>query len=141
MVFSAGDLAKIINAELIGNPKVLIETVGEIEDCENPGTLVLALDEKRIEKLVRYKPIVVVLSKDLPELQATKLITNKGKEVLIDLLNILNPEDHTGFISDKAIIDESSDIGINVKIYPGVVVGKGVKIGDNTVIYPNAVIS
>lgn len=140
MVVSAGELAKSLRAELIGDSKALIETISEIEDCEIPGTLVLAFGDKNVEKLLKYKPTIVVLEKDIPELTATKLITSRGKEVLAELLNILYPEDHTGFISPDAKIGEGAELGINVKIYPGVYIGKAVKIGDNTVIYPNVVI-
>lgn len=140
MVVSAGELAKLLQAELIGDSKVLIETISEIEDCENPGTMVVALGEKNIEKLRKYKPQIVVLEKDIPELNATKLITNRGKEILAEILNTLFPEDHTGFISPQAQIDESAELGINIKIYPGVFIGKAVKIGDNSIIYPNVVI-
>jgi UDP-3-O-[3-hydroxymyristoyl] glucosamine N-acyltransferase len=140
MVVSAGELAKLLQAQLLGNSKLLVETIGEIEDCENPGTIVVALGEKNVEKLRQYKPQLVVLEKDIPELNATKLISSRGKEILAELLNILFPEDHTGFISPQAQIDESAELGINVKIYPGVFIGKAVKIGDNSIIYPNVVI-
>jgi UDP-3-O-[3-hydroxymyristoyl] glucosamine N-acyltransferase len=140
MVATTGELAKLLNAELVGNPDLPIDLLGEIEDCENPRTLVLALDPKRVKLLSKYKPQAVVLSEDIPELDAVKLITNKGKEILIDLLNYFFPEDHTGFISEKACIDDSAELGINVKVYPGVIIGHGVKIGDNSIIYPNVVI-
>ncbi|MFC2140559.1 UDP-3-O-(3-hydroxymyristoyl)glucosamine N-acyltransferase [Candidatus Auribacterota bacterium] len=140
MSFSTGEVAKAIGAELIGNNSLSIEKIGEVEDCEQDGVMVLAINAKSLKKIKKYAPKIVVLLNDIPELQATKLITKKGKEVLIELLNLLYPKDHTGFISPRAVVADSADIGINAKIYPGVVIGEEVKIGENTVIHPNTVI-
>ena len=49
-------------------------------------------------------------------------------------------EETKPFISEKAYIDESAEIGENVTIYPFVFVGKGCIIEDNVKIYPNTTI-
>ncbi len=140
MPFTVAQIAEHLDAKVVGDESLIVDAVGEIEDGQKQRTIVLAINPAAVKKIQELPPKIVVLSEDLPELNATKLITGKGKEVLVDLLNLFFPEDHTGFISPQADIHDSTEIGINVKIYPGVFIGEAVKIGDNTTIYPNVVI-
>jgi UDP-3-O-[3-hydroxymyristoyl] glucosamine N-acyltransferase len=142
MALIVQELAAKINATVIGNQTLLIDTVGEFEDCENPNTLVVCIDKKRLKQYRQTgkQPKIIVLNEDVPEFTGTKLITSQGKTVLIDILNMVYPEDFVGFIADSAIISPAVSLGTNVKIYPGVYLGEGVEVGDNTIIYPNVVV-
>ena len=142
MALTAHELAQKIQATVIGNGAALIDTVGEFEDCENVNTLVVCVDKKRLKKNIDSgkNPKIVVLNEDIPGFTGTKLITPRGKDVLIDILNAVYPEDPIGFISETAIISAGVILGTNIKIYPGVFLGEGVEVGDNTTIYPNVVI-
>lgn len=140
MPFTVGQIAEHLGAEVIGDSSLIVESIGEIENGQRQRTIVLAINPQAVKKIQETIPQIVILSEDIPALKATKLITSRGKEALVDLLNLFYPEDHTGFISPQAVINDSTDLGINVKIYPGVFIGEAVKIGDNTTIYPNVVI-
>lgn len=142
MALTVQELAQKINATVIGNGNLLIDTVSEFEDCENPNTIVVCIDKKRLKKYIQtgLQPKIIVLNEDTPEFSGTKLITTRGKEVLVDILHAVYPEDPVGFIAETAVISPAVTLGTNIKIYPGVYLGEGVEVGDNTTIYPNVVI-
>jgi UDP-3-O-[3-hydroxymyristoyl] glucosamine N-acyltransferase len=140
MNITTGQLAERLGCRLIGNAQLVLDRLGEVTECDQPGVVVLATEPKALKKLKGLAPRVVILKEDIPELTAVKLITNKGKDILIDVLTVFFPEDSTGFVSDRASIDPTARVGKNAKIYPGVFIGKDVVIGDDVVLYPGVVI-
>ena len=136
-MLTAKKLAEKIGGCLIG-ADVPLKTLVEAADSAKEHSVCLAIARKALDSL--KNPYCVILSKENPELTCPQIITDKGKEVLIELLDIFYPEKTAPFVSDKAFIDPSAQLGKNVTIYPFVFIGANVKIGDNTILYPGVAV-
>ncbi|MDR1997111.1 MAG: UDP-3-O-(3-hydroxymyristoyl)glucosamine N-acyltransferase [Candidatus Margulisbacteria bacterium] len=138
-MLTAKELAEKIGGRLVGTDVQLTALV-EAADCARPGSVCLAVLRKALDELKGRTPHCVILNKDLPELACPRIITDKGKEVLIELLEIFFPEQPTAGVSDRAFIDPSAALGRNVTVYPLVYIGARARIGDNTILYPGVVV-
>lgn len=136
-MISAQELAAKIGGRLIG-AEVQLNALVEAVDCAREHTVCLAIARKALDKL--NNPYCVIVNKENPELNCPQIITEKGKEVLIELLDIFYPPQANPFVSDQAFVDPSAQIGQNVTIYPLAYVGARAQIGNNTILYPGAVI-
>ncbi|MDR2430989.1 MAG: UDP-3-O-(3-hydroxymyristoyl)glucosamine N-acyltransferase [Candidatus Margulisbacteria bacterium] len=138
-MLTAKALAEKIGGRLEG-ADVKLSALVETADCARDGALCLAVTRRAVDEIKNKKPHCVVLRQDLPELGCPRIITDKGKEVLIELLNIFYPQKVKPAVSDRAFIEPSARLGQDVTIYPLVYVGANVRIGGGTVLYPGAVV-
>ncbi|GBR74347.1 UDP-3-O-[3-hydroxymyristoyl] glucosamine N-acyltransferase [Candidatus Termititenax aidoneus] len=138
-MLTAQALAEKIGGQLIGQD-IPLKFLVEAADCARAESVCLGLARKTLTALKEQKPNCLILNKDLPEFSCPKIITAKGKEVLIDLLNIFYPEPEKTGVSEKAFVDPTAVIGQDVTIYPQAFVGRQAVIGDNTILYAGAVV-
>ena len=158
MQFSAAQIAMLINGKLEGNPEVLVNNFGKIEEAKE-GHLAFLANPKYEEYLYTTRASIVIIndSQVLKEkINATLLrvpdaylafasLLSKYQEMMNQqLTGIQEPAyisksatmgDHV-YVGTFAYIGEHVKIGNNVKIYPQVYIGDQVSIADNTIIYP-----
>ncbi|MDR1452614.1 MAG: UDP-3-O-(3-hydroxymyristoyl)glucosamine N-acyltransferase [Candidatus Margulisbacteria bacterium] len=138
-MLTARALAEKIGGQLFGQDLPLRFLV-EAADCARAESVCLGLARKTLAKLQDKKPNCLILNQDRPEFSCPKIITAKGKEVLIELLNIFYPASEKTGVAERAFVDPTAVIGRNVTIYPQAFVGKNAVIGDNTILYAGAVV-
>ncbi len=159
MVFTAGQIAGILEGEVDGNPEIAVHRLAKIEEGES-GSLTFLANPKYTSHIYTTKASVTIVNKDfVPEqdLTTTMIKVDDAYESFSKLLEYYNQVENTKvgiespvFTADDAVYGEyfylgafsylgnNVVIGNNVKIYPNVYVGDNVKIDDNVIVYAGA---
>jgi UDP-3-O-[3-hydroxymyristoyl] glucosamine N-acyltransferase len=158
MQFSAAQIAAMVNGKLEGDPEVLVNSFGKIEEAQS-GQLAFLANPKYEEFLYNTKASIIIIndSQSLKEkLNATLIKVPDAYLAFASLLSkyqeMMNQQlsgiQEPSYISKTAILGENiyvgafafignnAKIGKHVKIYPQVYIGDDVTVGDHTVIYP-----
>jgi UDP-3-O-[3-hydroxymyristoyl] glucosamine N-acyltransferase len=158
MQFSAAQIALLINGKLEGDPEVMVNNFGKIEEAQ-AGQLAFLANPKYEEFLYSTKASIIIVndSQVLKEkIKATLILVPDAYLAFASLLSkyqeMMNQQlsgiQEPVYISKSAVMGENvfvgafayignnAKLGNNVKIYPQTYIGDDVSIGDNTVIYP-----
>lgn len=161
---TAGELAEILSAELIGTAASVIDGVEVIERA-SAAQLAFVGDAKNLSRVRGSQARVIIVPLDVrTELSAfpdrTFLLVEEPETALLLVAGLLVPPRgrvHLG-VSPQALVDPSAKIlgntnvhplavigrdvviGHNCEIHSGVVIGDGCHIGDHVTIYPNTVL-
>ncbi|MBS1646017.1 MAG: UDP-3-O-(3-hydroxymyristoyl)glucosamine N-acyltransferase [Bacteroidetes bacterium] len=132
---SAGKMAQLINAEIIGDTTSRISGLNEIH-CVEEGDLIFVDHPKYYKNALLSKATAIIINQ--------QVACPDGKVLL------LHPEPFTAY--NKLVrhfkplkfsnqnISPTAKIGQDTVIMPGVFVGNHVSIGNNCIIYPNVVL-
>ena len=159
MVFTAGQIAGILEGEVDGNPEIAVHRLAKIEEGES-GSLTFLANPKYTAHIYTTKASVTIVNKDfVPEqdLTTTMIKVDDAYESFSKLLEYYNQVENNKvgiespvFTADDAVYGENFYLGAfsylgnnvvignNVKIYPNVYVGDNVKIDDNVIVYAGA---
>lgn len=159
MVFTAGQIAGILEGELDGNPEIAVHKIAKIEEGEQ-GALTFLANPKYTSHIYTTKASITIVNKDfVPEqkLATTLIKVDDAYEAFSKVLEFYNQVKNTKtgieepvFISETATYGEdfymgafsylgaNVSIGNNVKIHPNVYVGDNVTIADNVTIFAGA---
>jgi UDP-3-O-[3-hydroxymyristoyl] glucosamine N-acyltransferase len=159
MVFTAGQIAGILEGEVEGNPEIAVHKLAKIEEGES-GSLTFLANPKYTAHIYTTKASVTIVNKDfVPEqdIATTMIKVDDAYESFSKLLEYYNQVKNTKvgiespiFTADTAKYGENFYLGAfsylgnnvvignNVKIYPNVYVGDNVKIDDNVIVFAGA---
>lgn len=131
----ASEIAKLVNAELIGNADLLVTGTNEIHRVES-GDLAFVDHPKYYEKTLKSAASCILINQktECPPGKAL-LVVNEPFTAFNQINRHFRPQE----FSNKAVAD-SAKIGKGTVIMPGAFVGNYVTIGENCVIHPNTVI-
>ena len=134
---SAGDLAVLCKAQLVGDPQVLAQRFSALKGAR-AGDLAFLSDAKYRADLRGVSGAIVILGAEhLPESsEATFLVVDSPRQVFARLARSAKPVSEFSGISSLAMIAPDAVLGENVEIGPYAVVGAEVTIGSGTVIHP-----
>lgn len=145
MEFSAGDIAHMLDGEVVGDADVKVGNISKIEAGE-PGTLTFLANPKYAQYIYDTKASIAIINRDFaPERDLPSTLTlikvENAYTSFAKLLEAYNTytNDEVG-VSEKADVDSSVTIGKDVYIGAFVSIGKGSKIADGVKIYPNTTI-
>ncbi|MCP3872520.1 MAG: UDP-3-O-(3-hydroxymyristoyl)glucosamine N-acyltransferase [Desulfobacteraceae bacterium] len=163
MKLSVNELAKIIQADVIGDPSIIIKEVSSFDDSASQD-ITFACDSKYLIKLNQTKagaviiPQAFVINKDEHH-NITLLKVDNPKLSFFKLVSIFHPQKiikphiHSSavighhikmgkhlIIEPNVFIGNHVQIGENAHLMPGAFIGDNVHIGDNTLIKPNVTI-
>lgn len=132
---TAKQLAKQVGGECLGNAEILVSGLNEIHRvergdvtfCDNAKYFKVAFDSNASVVLVNQKA-------DVP-IGKSLILVHDPFTVFSDLSKELRGD----YLVDSPI-DGSAKIGASSRLMPGVVVGKGVIIGNDCLIHPNVTI-
>lgn len=132
---SLQDIARIINAEMVGDPQHLVSGFNEIHRVE-AGDVVFVDHPKYYSKALESAATTVIINKrvDCPVGKAL-LIVDEPFTAFNTLTNHFQPRQ----FSIQAI-SPTAKIGKNVVIMPGCFIGNHVTIGDDCILCPNVVV-
>lgn len=135
MPISIIDIAKLIDAQIIGDSKIKVTFLSEIHKVEK-GSLMFVDNEKYYNQAIYSAATAIIINKELecPEGKAL-LIVEKPFEAYNKLALHFNP-----FVPITRSVSPTAIIGENTILEPGVVVGHHVTIGDNCLIRANTVL-
>jgi UDP-3-O-[3-hydroxymyristoyl] glucosamine N-acyltransferase len=159
MVFTASQIAGILEGEVDGNPEVAVHKLAKIEEGEK-GSLTFLANPKYTPYIYTTKASITIVNKDFtPEQQlATTLIKvddayesfSKLLEYYDQVKNTKTGIENPVFITESATygeglylgafayVGENVVMGKNVKIYPNAYVGDNVTLADNVIIFAGA---
>jgi UDP-3-O-[3-hydroxymyristoyl] glucosamine N-acyltransferase len=128
-------IAKLINAELIGNTTASATGINEIHKVEE-GDLVFVDHPKYYDTCINSAASFIIINKktDFPEGKAL-LITEEPFEAYQAIVSHFRP-----FTPSMKMISDSATVGKNSVIMPGAYIGNHVQIGKNCTIFPNVTI-
>ncbi|MDP9042254.1 MAG: UDP-3-O-(3-hydroxymyristoyl)glucosamine N-acyltransferase [Bacteroidota bacterium] len=158
MQFSAAQIASLINGKLEGDPEVLVNNFGKIEEAQS-GQLAFLANPKYEEFLYSTKASIIIVNDNQvlkEKVQATLILVpdayvafasllSRYEEMMNQQLSGIQAPVHISktavigenvYIGSFAYIGNNAKIGNNVKIYPQTYIGDDVHIGDHSILYP-----
>ena len=159
MEFTVGQIAALLNGEVVGNSDDVLNSFSKIEEGRK-GALSFLSNPKYLSYLYDSEATAILVNKDLEITKAVKATLIKVENayqalaMLTDLYVESLPKkkgiEQPSYISESstlgencyvgafAYIGENVQLGNNVQIYPQAYIGDHVKIADNTIIYSGA---
>ena len=159
MVFTAGQIAGILEGSVDGDPEVSVHKLAKIEEGE-AGALTFLANPKYTSFIYSTKASITIVNKDFVPDQHLETTLIKVEDAYESFSRILAYYDQVKnnksgieqpvFQADSATYGEdfylgafsylgnNVHIGNNVKIYPNAYIGDNVTIADNVVIYAGA---
>ena len=158
MKFTAQQIAKILNGDIVGKTDIEVSSLAKIEEGKK-GDLCFLSNEKYTQNIYTTKASVVIVNSSFnpeKEIAATLIKVEDAYTSFSQLLELYNKIQFNKVgISEKSDIDKNSTIGKdvfigaftsisegvkigeNVKIHSNCFIGENVSIADNTIIFPN----
>ena len=155
MVYTTGQLAKAIKAELIGDAQAIVRRARPFE-LAGKGDVTYASDPSYLSRVAESEAAAIIVNSRPEVARGTILITANPKLAFARAIQLLHSVEYkSAGVSDDLIVcagtvlgDDLSihprvtigcdcTIGDKVTIHPGVVIGDRCKVGDETVIYSN----
>ncbi|MBS1731495.1 MAG: UDP-3-O-(3-hydroxymyristoyl)glucosamine N-acyltransferase [Bacteroidetes bacterium] len=157
MVFTAVQIATLIQGEIVGDERAEVNAFGKIEEAKK-GQLAFLANPKYEEFLYNCKASIIIINKSLElkhETQATLIRVENAYSAFATLLNMyqematqqlkgtqdpvfIHPTSKIGdqvFIGAFTYIGENVELGNNVKLFPGIFLGNNVTIGEGSILH------
>lgn len=132
------EVARIVNAELIGDSSLQMTGINEIHKVDN-GDITFVDVAKYFDKALKSAATFVLINEriEAPEGKALLLSDDPFRDY-VKLVSHFNPgiDRHVSQFTKG----ENVTIGEDSQIHPGVVLGNNIRIGKRCVIYPNVVV-
>jgi UDP-3-O-[3-hydroxymyristoyl] glucosamine N-acyltransferase len=137
------ELAKQIEAEVVGDPTIEVNSVAPLERA-GPGQVSFLSSAKHVKRLASTSAAAVIVGRNLRvEAENRALLTVRDPVVAFaKTITVLHGgrKHPVHGIHPKAHVEPSAEIGENTVIYPGCVIGPRVRIGRDCVLHPNVVV-
>ena len=159
MIFTAGQIAGILEGEVQGNSEIAVHKVSKIEEGEK-GSLTFLANPKYTHFIYTTKASVTIVNREFTpehEILTTLIKVDDAYESFSKLLEYYDRVksakvgvEHPSYLSESAVhgqnlymgafsyVGESVVMGEGVKIYPNAYVGENVKLGDNVTLFAGA---
>ncbi|MDX1769523.1 UDP-3-O-(3-hydroxymyristoyl)glucosamine N-acyltransferase [Arenibacter troitsensis] len=159
MIFTASQIAGILEGDVEGNPEIAVHKLAKIEEGEK-GALTFLANPKYTSYIYTTKASVTIVNRDFVpdhQLETTLIKVDDAYKSFSKLLEYYNQVKNNKigieepvFRADTAThgkdfylgafsyLGNNVKIGDNVKIYPNVYIGDNVSIGNNVVIFAGA---
>jgi UDP-3-O-[3-hydroxymyristoyl] glucosamine N-acyltransferase len=141
MIFTAKDIARLLNGTVEGDENVTVDKLAKIEEGTQ-GSLSFLANPKYTSFIYKSAASIIIVDKQFTPEKAVKATLIRVDDPyaafagLLDHYNQLKLDKHG--ISDQAFISPSAKIGENVYIGPFAFIGENAVIGDKTKIYPQS---
>ncbi len=159
MIFTASQIAGILEGDIEGNPEIAVHKLAKIEEGEK-GALTFLANPKYTSFIYTTKASVTIVNRDFVpdrELETTLIKVDDAYKSFSKLLEYYNQvknnkvgieepvykSDSATYGSDFYLgafsyLGNNVSIGDNVKIYPNVYIGDNVTIANNVIIFAGA---
>jgi UDP-3-O-[3-hydroxymyristoyl] glucosamine N-acyltransferase len=135
MEIAISELAKRLEAELIGDGRGVIRSIGPVGSADQT-TLTFLAGDKHLAELKKSRCGAAIVNKAIEGFSQPQLVVKNVNAALIEALSIFAPklEPVTPGVDSTAKVAAGVKIGRNVSIGPFSVIECGVEIGDYAVI-------
>ena len=138
---SLAELAIHVGGRVVGDGNVIIHKVSPIDEAL-PGEITFLTNPRYQKYLSRCKASAVIVGPGVAAACGDRGALNFLEAInpyvaFAKILQLFQPAPHfKGEISSSAYVDDSAVVAGGVTIFPNVFVGRGVKLGQNSVFYP-----
>ena len=145
--YKIAQLAAMTESEIRGDREIVVDNAcGVAESVET--SITFADQKKYLKEALESEAAAVVSSYEIcdqleSDLKAEKtfLLTEHPRRVYAKIADILTPRPYQcREVSERAVISQTSSLGRELSIHPGVVIAENVQIGDNTILAPGVII-
>jgi UDP-3-O-[3-hydroxymyristoyl] glucosamine N-acyltransferase len=140
MSIHLSQIAKLLEAQIVGDPECIITGVGPMEHAVE-GQITFAEKGPALKQLANSKASAVIVPSGFTDSTLNLIQVENPRVAFAKVLNYFNPATtpRPG-IAPTAVIGEHCTLGQGVAVAAGVVLGDHVILGDGVVLHPNAVI-
>ncbi|MGW8271843.1 MAG: UDP-3-O-(3-hydroxymyristoyl)glucosamine N-acyltransferase [Thermodesulfovibrionales bacterium] len=133
----ASELARVLGAELAGDPDVEVTSARGVSDLQN-GCLTFLAGTRHAREVLESQAAAVLVDRFVDELaKKTQLRVPNPYLAFAKALAILSPAAAMPRgVMPGALIEEGVILGQNVTVFPQAYLSRGSSIGDGTVVYP-----
>lgn len=143
MEFTVGQIAALLNGEVIGNAESILTSFSKIEEGRE-GTLSFLSNTKYLNFLYDSEATAILVNKDIEitkPVKATLIKVDNAYQALATLTDLyVNSLPRKKGIETPSYISDSSTLGNSCYVGAFAYIGDNVNIGDNVLIYPHAYI-
>jgi len=156
MRYTLGEIARLVNGELIGDPNEVITGISGIKEAKE-GDITFLANSKYSCLMDTTKASAVITARDAGEFKKPVIKTDNPSVAFTRVVSLVAPNDvrhpqgvhPTAVISPQAklaegvavgaytVIEEAVEIGRDTIVYSGCYVGRNTKIGRDCLIYPH----
>ncbi len=135
MEMTLAQLAKQLNAELIGDGKGVISSIGPVGSADQT-TLTFLADDRHLAELKKSRCGAAIVNKAVEGFSQPQLLVKNVNAALIEVLKIFAPklEPAKSGVDPTAKVAAGVKIGKNVSVGAFAVIESGAEIGDDTII-------
>ncbi|MBU1122941.1 MAG: UDP-3-O-(3-hydroxymyristoyl)glucosamine N-acyltransferase [Candidatus Omnitrophota bacterium] len=133
-----GEIAKLIDGEVVGDPEIVITGISGINES-NKGDITFLANPKYSVLMKTTRASAVITSTDVCDFSKPVIKTDNPSLAFAKVVGVVvsNNIRHPKGIHAGAVISPEAKIGKNVAIGAGAIIEDGAIIGDNTIIYGN----
>jgi len=140
MNYTAGDIARHIEGELLGDAALVLHEVSSIEAARE-GSLVFAENDTYFRKAEASQASCIIVPRTQGSSQKTLIRVDAPRLAFAKALTLYHqPKTATPGVHPSSVLGEHVHLGSMISIGPFVVIGDRVRIGDRAVIGPGCVI-
>ncbi|ABA88502.1 acyl-(acyl carrier protein)--UDP-3-O-(3-hydroxyacyl)-glucosamine/UDP-3-N-(3-hydroxyacyl)-glucosediamine 2-N-acyltransferase [Syntrophotalea carbinolica DSM 2380] len=134
------ELAELIGGEVVGDGSVVLNRMAPIESA-GPGDITFVANPKYLAKLKDTTASAVIVKAGIECPGVNLLICANPYLAFAKVLTALHAQRPAPQgVMDGAWVDPSAELGADVTVHPGCVVGKNVRVGRGTILYPGVVL-
>jgi len=136
MKFKLGEIAKIVDGELKGDPDIVITGISGIKEAKE-GDITFLANPKYFSLMKSTKASAVITSQEIDFSSKPIIKTENPSLAFAKVVNLFSPPDvhHPSGIHPTAIISHSAKLGKNVAVGAYTIIEDEVEIGDGSIIY------
>ena len=140
-MYTLGELARLIDAELVGDANCKIENVATLSNAREGDISFLSNSKYRNLLDSTNAAAVIVGEGDRDSLKGNGLVAKDSYVAYAKVATLLHPQTREDpGVHESSIVDPSAEINESASIGPNCTIGKGVKIGAGCQIGPGCVI-
>jgi UDP-3-O-[3-hydroxymyristoyl] glucosamine N-acyltransferase len=134
------ELARIIKAELIGDPRAVVRRAQAFEYA-GEGDITLASDARYRARINESAATAIIVAGRIDHANRNLLIAANPKLAFARAIEALHARAYTSLgISNDLVTGEGAEIGKDVSIHARVTIGRNSRIGNRVTLHPGVVI-
>lgn len=133
-------LAQIIKADLIGDPRAVVRRAHSFEQAE-AGDITFAADANYRARVNECRATAIIVAEAVPGATANLLVARSPKLAFARAIHALHAVAYQPLgVRDDCAVGEGTALGEDLSIHAHVTIGKNCRIGDRVTLHPGVVI-
>ena len=131
------EIAELVSGEVVGNPEIVITGACGIKEARE-GDITFVANPKYLSLIEETNASAVITSKDVASALKPIVRTDNPSLAFAKIISFVAPDNmvHPHGIHKTAVIGEGVILGPSVSLGAYAVIEDGVRIGDNSIVYP-----